>query len=357
MYYNNRKCWLTATLLLGVCQVSADVNFDLSLTPHSHAPIGVMGDHLHKDGEFMVSYRFMDMAMAGNLQGDNSISNDDIVTTVANPYANPPMSPPTVRVVPQEMSMKMHMVGMMYAPTDNITLMAMLNYVSNDMQLLTYQGGMGTEPLGEFITESSGLADSKLSALIGIADDGTHKWHANIGLTLPTGATDEKQEVLTPMGMRMEMRLPYSMQLGGGSYRLSAGLTYTGRYDDVSWGAQFVYDTAMDDADEGYQWGAQSSVTAWLAKQVSGQASLSLRTVYTSSDELSGSDDVIVAPVTTANPANYGKDLWEIALGTNLVFAGKHRIAVEYLIPIQQDVNGVQMELDKTLVMGYQISF
>ena len=30
-----------------------------------HAPIGVMGDHLHKRGEWMLSYRFMRMNMEG----------------------------------------------------------------------------------------------------------------------------------------------------------------------------------------------------------------------------------------------------------------------------------------------------
>ena len=29
----------------------------------SHAPIGVMGDHTHHKGEFMVSYRYMSMFM------------------------------------------------------------------------------------------------------------------------------------------------------------------------------------------------------------------------------------------------------------------------------------------------------
>ena len=32
----------------------------------SHAPIGVMGDHMHAKGEWMVSYRFMRMAMSGS---------------------------------------------------------------------------------------------------------------------------------------------------------------------------------------------------------------------------------------------------------------------------------------------------
>lgn len=38
-----------------------------SSRPDGHAPISVMGDHYHKKGELMFSYRFMPMWMEGNL--------------------------------------------------------------------------------------------------------------------------------------------------------------------------------------------------------------------------------------------------------------------------------------------------
>ncbi len=34
-----------------------------SARPDGHAPISVMGDHYHKKGEFMLSYRYMPMWM------------------------------------------------------------------------------------------------------------------------------------------------------------------------------------------------------------------------------------------------------------------------------------------------------
>ena len=36
--------------------------------PDSHAPIGVMGDHLHHKGGLMVSLRYMDMMMIFHLK-------------------------------------------------------------------------------------------------------------------------------------------------------------------------------------------------------------------------------------------------------------------------------------------------
>lgn len=103
----------------------------------SHAPIGVVGEHMHKKGEYMFSYRFSHMHMEGNRIGNNRVSPTQIATTVPNPFAGPP----TLRVVPTKMTMQMHMFGGMYAPTDWVTLMAMASYVEKSMDHTTFAGG------------------------------------------------------------------------------------------------------------------------------------------------------------------------------------------------------------------------
>jgi hypothetical protein len=92
--------------------------------PDSHAPIGVMGDHIHEKGEWMLSFRTMTMSMQGNLQGTSSLSPEEIVQTQANGFAGMPMQPANLRVVPVKMTMQMQMLGVMYAPTDRVTLTA-----------------------------------------------------------------------------------------------------------------------------------------------------------------------------------------------------------------------------------------
>lgn len=57
------KILLCAALLAASFPVLTDTRAD------GHAPIGVMGDHLHKKGSYMLSYRFMRMSMAGNRDG------------------------------------------------------------------------------------------------------------------------------------------------------------------------------------------------------------------------------------------------------------------------------------------------
>ena len=94
-----------------LCSIAAWADIEADTRPDSHAPIGVMGDHVHKRGEWMLSFRTMTMTMQGNLQGTNSLSPEAIVQTQANAFAGMPMQPANLRVVPTKMTMAMQMLG------------------------------------------------------------------------------------------------------------------------------------------------------------------------------------------------------------------------------------------------------
>lgn len=328
-----------------------------------HAPIGVMADHRHKKGEWMTSYRYMYMDMSGNRDGTDSLSPEEIVTTVANPFANPPMMPPTLRVVPTDMPMQMHMVGGMYGLTDRITLMAMGMYVTQEMDHITFQGAAGTTRLGEFTTETSGVGDTTVGAIIGL-DDGAYahrQINLGIALSLPTGSIEETDQILTPMGTTPTPRLPYPMQLGSGTFDLKPSLTARSRTGKWSYGAQASAVIRLDENDEGYTLGDIGEVTGWLAYEPKPWVSLSGRLKARSVGQIDGMDPLIMAPVQTADPANHGGETVEALIGINL--AGQtgwqkgHRIAAELGLPVMRDLNGPQMETDLTFTLGWQKAF
>jgi len=328
----------------------------------SHAPIGVMGDHLHKKGEWMFSYRFMRMHMEGNRIGNNDVAPTTIATTVPNRFFGRPMQPPTLRVVPTKMTMDMHMFGAMYAPTNDLTLMGMVNYIEKEMDHLTFMGRAGTAIRGGFTTRSEGFGDIKLSGLYRLYDDPVHHFHLNLGLSLPTGDITNSDDVLAPTGARPTLRLPYAMQLGTGTFDLLPGLTYSGRVGAVSWGAQYRAEIRLEsENDEGYAFGDKHAVTAWAAYQWAPWISTSLRLDAMTQDSIDGIDPNIVAPVQTADPDNYGGERVDAFLGVNLVgqtglWRG-HRLAFEVGTPIAQDLNGPQMETDWMATVGWQKAF
>ena len=274
--------------------------------PDSHAPIGVMGDHLHKKGEFMLSYRFMQMSMKDNREGTNDMDPETIVTTVPNQFFGMPMQPPTLRVVPTEMTMNMHMFGIMYAPADWITLMAMLNIVKNKMDHTTYQGPEGTNVLGTFTTETSGLGDARIAALIKLLEKNNHRMHFNAGFSLPTASITEEDEILTPMNMRPTIRVPYPMQLGSGTFDFLPGVTYYSRSNNLGWGAQVMGNIRVGENDEGYSLGDVYQFTAWGSYRLAPWISTAVRISNTNWGEIDGIDPEIMGPVQTAHPDMHG---------------------------------------------------
>ena len=96
----------------------ADSDGNVFITP-SKTPISIMGSHLHHKGGWMASYRFMTMEMEGLQTGTTGISSAKALEQYS--------------MVPKDMSMNMHMLDLMYAPSDDVTLMLMANFVDQEM--------------------------------------------------------------------------------------------------------------------------------------------------------------------------------------------------------------------------------
>ena len=325
---------------------SADARAD------EHAPIGVMADHYHKAGEVMFSYRYMHMHMEGNRDGTSDRSPAEIAANEPSRFG-----PPLLRVVPTEMTMDMHMFGVMWAPSDRVTLMGMVNYIDKEMEHVTFMGMMGTNRLGTFTTKTSGLGDTRLSALVRISEDDTSRWHAILGVSLPTGDIEETDQILTPMNTRPSPRLPYPMQLGSGTYDLIAGLTYAQNGPRWGWGSQWESVFRIGENDEDYTLGDTHMVQGWLSYLVQEHLSLSARLSYKTRDNIDGQDPLIAAPVQTADPDRQAFDRIDLSVGTNVVVGHSgHRLALEVTTPLYQDFDGPQLETDWQITVGWQLA-
>lgn len=230
------------------------------------------------------------------------------------------------------------------------------------MRLKTYQGGMGSTVRGLFETEVSGLGDTKLAALISLKNTTSHKVHVNLGLSLPTGDIEQRGAVLTPMSeMPMQMRLPYAMQLGSGTYDFEPGITYTHFRDASSYGTQYKAVIRSGENSQGYQLGNKQQLSLWGQYLFTPAVSVSARITLSASDAIKGQDANIMGPVQTADPDNYGTQAAFFSAGINLLgqsnWLSKHRLALEYTLPLHQDVNGVQMKMQNMFNVGYQYPF
>ncbi len=359
---NGRVCAVLLSALTLSLAATADDDHGGMMPMHAsgHAPLGVMADHMHKRGEWMFSYRYMYMDMEGNRDGDNGISPDNIATTIPNRFFGNPMQPPTLRVVPLDMRMDMHMFGAMYAPTDWVTLMLMTSYIEKEMDHQTYIGPAGATVRGEFTTRSDGIGDTSVSGMFRLWRQGPHKAHVNFGISIPTGTNTERDTILTPLGTTPEVRLPYAMQIGSGTVDLLPGITYTGKHQKIGWGAQYSA-RVRTGSDEGYSLGDKHEATAWMSYEPIPAFSLSARVRYQNLGDIDGMDSSIMGPVQTADPDNYGGRSTEILVGANLAGQNgwwrKKRLAIEIGFPVHRELNGPQMETDLTVNAGLQVAF
>ncbi len=252
------------------------------------------------------------------------------------------------------------MFGAMYAPTDTVTMMVMLPYIEKSMDHLTFAGGMGPGILGGFTTKSSGIGDLKISALIGLSESANHKLHLNMGVSLPTGSTTQTDNILTPMGGRPTVRLPYAMQLGSGTYDLLPGITYLGNNGNINWGAQ-ARGVIRLGKNHGYSLGDEAAITAWTSYSPSPWISVSGRVEAKTAGRIDGQDPLISGPVQTADPDNYGGQTVMLFAGVNMVAQRGalrgHRFAIEAGLPVYRDLNGPQLETDWTVTAGWQLAF
>ena len=316
------------------------------------APIGVMGDHMLVAGEWMFSLRQMRMEMSGNKIGSDNASDAEILN-IPNTNA---MMPPNLRVVPQHMEMDMTMLGVMYAPNTDLTLMAMAEYVQKTMRLTTYNM-MGMR-LGDFETKSEGLGDLTITALIRGQKTTTSQIHYALGLSLPTGDINEEDTLLTPMNTRIVARLPYAMQTGSGSYDLKPALTFNKHNENYNFGGQISAVIRLNDNDADYRQGNMFSVQSWVSKSLSPSVSTSLRLRGTSEEKIEGRDALINKPVQSANPNFYGGERLSLGIGLNLSpqsgLLAEKGLNFEIIGPIYENLNGPQMSQDWSLTVGFK---
>ena len=331
-YFCTAKLSLVAMLTI-VCSLSQFAAASSLARPGGHAPIGVMGDHMHHDGDIMLSYRYARMSMGGNRDGSKRLS-------AASVRAQFP-------IAPVDMDMEMHMFGAMWAPHDRVTLMAMLPLIRLDMKHRTRSGL-------SFTTRSNGIGDGKLIALIGLWKNQIHRIHFNAGLSLPTGSIRAKDN--TPMG---RVRLPYPMQLGSGTFDFLPGVTYVGHQGLYDWGAQLNATLRSGINSKGYRWGNRFGATAWLSRDITSWLSASARVAYSRWRSIRGDDDAqnrLMAP--TADPHRRAGKRVDLLLGANIVlpmgWLRNHRLAIEVGRPIVQHLVGPQLETDWRFMLGWQ---
>ncbi|MGI9213123.1 MAG: DUF3570 domain-containing protein, partial [Methylococcaceae bacterium] len=323
---------------------------------HRHAPAGVMFDHLITEADnWMLGYRYMYGQQDGNmLHGVNPVHTQTLID-----HACPGQ---TCRYIPDSMAMQMHMLDIMYAPTDWLNFMLMPQFMDMDMELAALDGappsetGSGHVHSGPRHHATGGIGDTGMYALIGLFNRPEHHVQAGLGFSAPTGRVNWKVHGQSEL-------IHYGMQTGSGTWDFRPSLTYTGLHERWLWGAQINGTVRMEKSNEtGYALGNQVQTSFWGGYRLNDYLHATVRGINTQQGQIQGHYN---APQDLSGPMDfpqsYGGQYWDVGMGLNLSIpngqlAG-HRVGVEWLHPIQDKVNGYQLERTGTLNATWSLAF
>ncbi len=286
-------------------------------------------------GQWMVGYQFMYEEMDGLLDGRDSVSEPSVLTHY--------------KTSPTDMANRMHMVMAMYAPTDKLTLMAMLPYINMSMGELHRDGTRSTE-------RSEGIGDFEFRGLYSLyaAKDLRHSVLVNFGVGVPTGSINRHDA----QGMRLE----YPMQPGSGTYSILPGITYLGQALPWGWAGDLSATLPLGRNYIGYRLGNRYQSSATISREFANGVSLSGGLRGELWDNIHGSDPSLdPTDEPTKNPDAQGGKRLGALLGVAFhpqkgPLKGQH-LHLLGEVPLAQSLDGPQLKRRWLIRIGWQLEF
>lgn len=337
-------------------------------------PAGIMYGHaLNQAGDMMLGYRYMRNEQAGGLLAGSAKASDE----APGAYACGDLA---CGMMPKHTVMNMHMLELMYAATDKLTLMLMPQWSDMDMDMDVDMHQIGGHHATGMVHDhqSGGIGDTGLYALYKLFDSAEQQLVLSVGGTAPTGDVKVMDRRNSPSATTAdETPQDYSMQLGSGTWDLKPSLTYSGGLDNWHWGAQVTGTKRLQDKNQqNYALGDLFQGSAWGGYRWTDWLATTVRGVYTWQDHIRGQyRDINHYDGTSATypesvgmhlspndlPTNYGGQYVDLGLGVNVTvpsgaFAG-HSLKLEWLQPVYTKVNGYQLDRDYTLTATWGMHF
>jgi len=301
------------------------------------SPAGVMISHVHQKNEWMLSYRYNSIDMSGVLQGTHPLDKAAVLTSYL--------------AFPEVMIMQMHMLMLMYGLTDRLTVMMMLNYNNNYMEMASGKH--------HHSTQSSGPGDTKLSLIYALIKKPKNQLLLSGGLSLPTGNVFYKGK---PESTKYpNHRLPYNMQLGSGAADVSPGINYLFQKNKTTFSRQLIGTLRLYNNAVGYRLGNETLANVWMAYNWINSLNTSVRIEGSYIGKIKGSDTTLPRDTEiAANPLNYGGTKLTGFIGSTIrfhnTFLNRVKFGFEYGIPFYQNLNGMQMQTNNTLYASFSLN-
>ena len=259
-------------------------------------------------------------------------------------------------VVPTKIRQEVYAFVMAYDVSDTASLTMALPYVRQSTDHVSVVPGYAA-----FAIDSDGIGDVSLIGRYRFSNDESGFWQVGAGISLPTGSINQKGDTPRAAG---NQQLPYSMQLGSGTFDVPFNINYLRRATKINWGSELVGKIRLGKNDRDYRLGNFFMVSSWLSLNTLEWVQPSIRVSYKYWDRIHGLDTELLVPgpfpfpAPVTNPRLFGGRQADIALGFKFpVFKSGQYVEVEFGTPFYQSLNGPQSGEEYHFALTYSVGF
>lgn len=281
------------------------------------------------------AYNFKFAEFRGYLDGDAKRADSEVLWQGAGTQRTDSNFP----ILPTIIDQQVHVFSMGYRITPNWRVHVSLPYITQSTDHISVVPGYD-----HFTIDSDGMGDAVVSVsrrLIATTDD---VWWFTAGVSLPTGSIDEKGDTPRDAG---DQQLPYTMQLGSGTYDFPLEFSYQSMGEhDFSLSMSAMIRTGKNDRD--YRLGNSYSLASTYRFNTSVNLKPFIGLSYQYRSAIHGQDNEIILdgsfpyPASITNPRLYGGKKVSAEIGARWKFSESYALSLTFSKPLYQNLNGPQ---------------
>lgn len=271
----------------------------------------------------------------GYLDGSDSLSFQDVLW-------NGPAEPRTTKnfpILPTVITQTAAIVGVGYQFNKHWQGSIFTSYIEQKSDHISIVKNYDFFTIGSY-----GVGDTTVSASYLWDDSARHFWQLSVGLSLPTGSIDEVGDTPRAPG---DQQLPYTMQLGSGTFDIPVELTY--RHSEASGLDVSVAATIRTGKnDRNYRLGNNISGSGRYQIQLSPTLRTFAAVSLNYSEDIHGQDITLLVdapipyPASITNPGLYGGKKASLGVGLTWKLSEAYQLSLEVGKPLYQHLNGPQ---------------
>lgn len=297
------------------------------------------------------SYNFQKSSFKDYYDGGSKVSIQDVLWTPGEE----PRTEKNYPVVPTHIHQEVHALRIGYNLKEDMSLSIVAPYIKQSTDHISIVAGYD-----QFEIESDGIGDITVMGAYTFERTVSGTWRVGMGISIPTGSIDEEGDTPRAPG---NQQLPYTMQLGSGTYDIPAFASFGQTATSYDWGVDLRGKLRLGENDRGYTLGNNFSLSSWARLTTFEWLQPSVQLSYWYSDKISGMDEDLEVPgpfpypAPVVDPDRFGGQQIDFKFGVRIpiIKKGQH-IELMYSIPLYRDLNGPQSGEDYTMGVSFSIA-